>query len=98
MDEAKRIAKLRNDKPGAVNLKFENGHSDFHVHYLSALAEIAQSIYRMNAERHKEIADRYFEAGQKEKARIYYKKALELDPKLAEAKKRLEELEKEKKK
>lgn len=63
-----------------------------------ALAEIALELYPKNAELHKEIADIYLEAGQKEKARIYYKKALELDPKLEEAKKKLEELEKEKKK
>ena len=44
VDEAKRIAELRNDKPGAINLKFGNGHSDFYVHYLSTLAEIAWSI------------------------------------------------------
>ena len=44
VDEAKRLAKLRNDKPDAANLKFENDHSDFYVHYLSTLAEIAWSI------------------------------------------------------
>jgi CubicO group peptidase (beta-lactamase class C family) len=63
-----------------------------------ALGEIALELYPKNAELHKEIGDIYQEAGQKEKARIYYKKALELDPKLEEAKKKLEELEKEKKK
>lgn len=44
VNEAKRLAKLRNDKPDAANLKFENGHSDFYVHYLSTLAEIAWGI------------------------------------------------------
>jgi len=40
----------------------------------------------------------YFKAGQKEKARNYYKKALKIDPKLEEARKKLKELKKEKKK
>ncbi|NIO48709.1 MAG: serine hydrolase [Candidatus Aminicenantes bacterium] len=63
-----------------------------------SLAEIALELYPKNAELHKEIGDIYLEAEQKEKARIFYKKALELDPKLEVAQKRLEELEKEKKK
>jgi CubicO group peptidase (beta-lactamase class C family) len=63
-----------------------------------ALGEIALELYPKSAELHEEIGDIYQEAGQKEKARIYYKKALELDPKLEEAKKKLEQLEKEKKK
>lgn len=63
-----------------------------------ALVEIALELYPKNAELHKEVADIYLEAGQKEKAGILYKKALELDPKLGEAKRKLEELEKEKKK
>ena len=63
-----------------------------------ALAEIALELYPKNAELHKEVADIYLEAGQNEKAGIFYKKALELDPKLEEAKKKLGELEKEKKK
>jgi CubicO group peptidase (beta-lactamase class C family) len=62
-----------------------------------ALAEIALELYPKSAELHKEIADVYLEAGEKEKARIFYKKALELDPKLEAAKTKLEELEKEKK-
>jgi len=62
-----------------------------------ALAEIALELYPKSAELHKEIADVYLEAGKKDKARIFYKKALELDPKLELAKKKLEELEKEKK-
>jgi len=62
-----------------------------------ALLEIALELYPKNAELHEEIADIYLEAGQKEKAGIFYKKALELDPKLEEAKSKLEELEKEKK-
>jgi len=62
-----------------------------------ALAEIALELYPKNAELHKEIADIYLEAGQNEKAGIFYKKALELDPKLEEAKRKLEELGKEKK-
>ena len=63
-----------------------------------ALAEIALELYPKNAELHKEVADIYLEAGQNEKAGIFYKKALELDPKLEEAKRKLEELGKEKKK
>ncbi len=63
-----------------------------------ALAEIALELYPKSAELHKEIGDIYLGAGQKEKALIYYKKALEFDPKLEEAKAKLEELEKEKKK
>jgi tetratricopeptide (TPR) repeat protein len=62
-----------------------------------ALAEIALELYPKSAGLHKEIADVYLEAGKKDKARIFYKKALELDPKLESAKKKLEELEKEKK-
>jgi CubicO group peptidase (beta-lactamase class C family)/tetratricopeptide (TPR) repeat protein len=62
-----------------------------------ALAEIALELYPKSAELHKEIADIYLKAGQKEKAGIFYKKALEFDPKLEEAKKKLEKLEKEKK-
>jgi tetratricopeptide (TPR) repeat protein len=65
---------------------------------ISALAEIALELYPKNAELHKEVADIYLEAGQNEKARIFYKKALELDPKLEEAKRKLEALGKEKKK
>ncbi|NIM57444.1 MAG: serine hydrolase [Candidatus Aminicenantes bacterium] len=61
-----------------------------------ALAEIALELYPKSAELHKEIADIYLKTGQKDKARIFYKKALELDPKLEAAKKKLEELEKEK--
>jgi CubicO group peptidase (beta-lactamase class C family)/tetratricopeptide (TPR) repeat protein len=63
-----------------------------------ALAEIALEFYPKNAELHEEIADIYLKTGQEEKARIFYEKALELDPKLEEAKKKLQELEKEKKK
>ncbi len=44
VNEAKGLAQLRNDKPNATNLKFEDSHSDFYVHYLSALAEVAWSI------------------------------------------------------
>ena len=62
-----------------------------------ALAEIALELYPKSAGLHKEIADIYLKAGHKEKAGIFYKKALELDPKLEAAKKKLEELEKEKK-
>ena len=65
---------------------------------ISALAEIALELYPKNAELHKEVADIYLEAGQNEKAGIFYKKALKLDPKLEEAKRKLEELGKEKKK
>jgi CubicO group peptidase (beta-lactamase class C family)/tetratricopeptide (TPR) repeat protein len=63
-----------------------------------SLAEIALEFYPKSAELHEEIANIYLEAGQKEKARTFYKKALELDPKLEEAKTKLKELEKAKKK
>jgi len=63
-----------------------------------ALAEIALELYPNNAELYKETADLYFKTGQKEKARNYYKKALKIDPKLEEARKKLKELKKEKKK
>ena len=65
---------------------------------ISALAEIALEFYPKNAQLHKEVADIYLATGQNEKARIFYKKALELDPKLEAAKRKLEELGKEKKK
>ena len=63
-----------------------------------ALAEIALELYPNNAELYKETADLYFKAGQKEKARNYYNKALKIDPKLEGARKKLKELKKEKKK
>jgi len=59
-----------------------------------ALVEIALELYPKNAQLHKEVADIYLATGQNEKAEFFYKKALQLNPKLAEAKKRLEELEK----
>jgi len=63
-----------------------------------ALVEIALELYPKNAQFHKEVADIYLATGQKEKAGIFYKKALKLNPKLKEAKRKLEELGKEKKK
>ncbi len=63
-----------------------------------ALAEIALELYPKSAELHKEIADIYLKAGKEEEAEVFYKKALELDPKLEAAKTKLKELVKEKKK
>jgi Tfp pilus assembly protein PilF len=63
-----------------------------------ALVEIALELYPKNAQFHKEVADIYLATGQNEKAGILYKKALQLNPKLEDAKRKLEQLGKEKRK
>jgi len=63
-----------------------------------ALADIAMELYPEDAELHKNVADIYLNSGFKTRAIHFYKKALEIDPKLEAAKKILERLEKEKKK
>ena len=60
------------------------------------LADIALELYPKNAELHLEVGNMYSKTGNLEKARSFYKKALELDPKLEEAKKNLAELKKKK--
>ena len=63
-----------------------------------ALADIAMELYPKDAELHKNVADIYLNSRLKTRAIHFYKKALEIDPKLEAAKKILERLEKEKKK
>jgi CubicO group peptidase (beta-lactamase class C family) len=63
-----------------------------------ALADIAMELYPKNAELHKNVADIYLNSGLKTRAIHFYKKALEIDPKLEAARKILEKLEREKKK
>lgn len=63
-----------------------------------ALADIAMELYPKDAELHKNVADIYLNSGLKTRAIHFYKKALEIDPKLEATKKILERLEKEKKK
>ncbi len=61
-----------------------------------SLADIVLELYPKRADLHKDVGDMYLRAGEKEKAVKYYRKALELDPTLEEAKKALERIEKEK--
>ncbi len=61
-----------------------------------ALADIFLELDPKNAELHLEIGNMYAKTGNLEKARSFYKKALELDPKLEEAKKNLAEIKKKK--
>jgi len=61
-----------------------------------ALADIALELYPKSARLHLEIAGLYLKTGDKEKARKHYAQALDLNPKLEEAKRKLEQLEKEK--
>lgn len=63
-----------------------------------ALADIALELYPRDAQLHKEVGDIYLKTGQKERALDYYQKALEIDPKLEEAIKAVEKIEKEKNK
>lgn len=60
-----------------------------------SLTYIALKIYPKSARLHIEIGDLYLKTGDKEKARNHYAKALNLNPKLEEAKRKLEQLEKE---
>lgn len=62
-----------------------------------SLADIALELYPENAELHLQVGDIYLKAGQEEEAQIFYRKALKLDPKLKEAKEKLEELKQKKK-
>ena len=61
---------------------------------LFALASIALERYPTNAEVHKAVGDLYLEAGQKEKAIEYYRKAISLGLDFSELKPILEKLEK----
>ncbi|UCC38381.1 MAG: serine hydrolase [Candidatus Aminicenantes bacterium] len=61
-----------------------------------AVADIAMELYPKNAQLHKNVADIYLRSRMKKRAIHFYKKALEIDPKLESAKKILERLEKEK--
>jgi len=61
-----------------------------------SLAEISTELYPKNSRLHKEIGDMYLRKGDKAKAVEYYKKALTINPKYEDAKKRLAELEPEK--
>jgi len=63
-----------------------------------ALADTALELYPRDAQLHKEVGDIYLKTGQEEKALDYYRKALEIDPKLQEAIKAVEKIEKEKNK
>jgi len=63
-----------------------------------ALADIAMELYPRHAELHKNVADIYLNAGFKKRAIHFYKKALEINPKLEAVRKILEQLEKVKKK
>lgn len=57
--------------------------------------DLSSELFPKNANLQKDIADLYFQVGQKEKAVLYYKKALEINPKLKEVKEKLKKLEKE---
>ena len=61
-----------------------------------SLAEISTELYPKNSRLHKEIGDMYLRIGDRSKAVEYYKKALAINPKYEDAKKRLAELESEK--
>ena len=43
--EARSIAERRNDKPQSCNRRFDIGHGDLEIHYMSALAEVAWAKY-----------------------------------------------------
>ena len=62
-----------------------------------SLADIALELYPKDTGLHLEIGNIYLKAGQEEKAQVLYRKALKLDPKLKEAKKKLKELKQKKK-
>jgi CubicO group peptidase (beta-lactamase class C family) len=64
---------------------------------LFSLASIALELHPTNAEVHKTVGDIYLEAGQKEKAIEYYRKAISLGLDFSELKTILEQLEKSKK-
>ena len=64
---------------------------------LFSLASIALELHSTNAEIHKTVGDIYLEAGQKEKAIEYYRKAISLGLDFSELKTILEQLEKSKK-
>lgn len=61
-----------------------------------ALADIALELYPRNAELHLEVGNMHSKTGNLDKARSFYKKALELDPKLEDARKKLREIKKRK--
>lgn len=61
-----------------------------------SLAEISTELYPKDSRLHKEIGDMYLRIGNKIKAVEYYKKALAINPKYEDAKRRLVELEPEK--
>jgi len=61
---------------------------------LFSLASIALELHPTNAEAHKTVGDIYLEAGQKEKAIEYYRKAISLGLDFSELKTILEQLEK----
>jgi tetratricopeptide (TPR) repeat protein len=60
------------------------------------LSDIFLELYPKNAELHLEVGNAYSKTGNLEKARSLYKKALDLDPELEEAKENLAELKKKK--
>jgi CubicO group peptidase (beta-lactamase class C family) len=66
------------------------------VKALFALASIALELYPTIAEVHKSVGDLYLEAGEKEKAIEYYRKAISLGLDFSELKPILEQLEKSK--
>jgi len=61
-----------------------------------ALADIALELHSRDAGLHKEVGDMYLKIGKREKALELYRKALEINPKLEEARRAAEKIEKEK--
>jgi tetratricopeptide (TPR) repeat protein len=59
------------------------------------LMDIATELYPRNSRLYKEIGDMYLRIDKKERAAQYYRKALALNPRYQEARRRLEKLEKE---
>jgi len=103
-EEARRLFKkafsMNPNQPGlSLNAIFnlasslENANK---IKEIFSLAEISTELYPKNSRLHKEIGDMYLRLGNKVKAVAYYKKALAINPKYEEAKKRLAELETEK--
>ncbi len=79
----------------SISRQLENSKK---VKEIFALADIALKLYPKNAKLHMNVGTAYLKHGQKEKARDCFKKALEIDPKLEDAKRQIERLKKEKKK
>jgi len=85
--------------PVQITEEFLNGHAFHGLRWHNApdeaiaLFQFCLSLYPKSADAYEGLAEAYEKKGMKEKAKEFYRKALELNPSSANSRKKLEELE-----